>query len=377
MNKVSLSVLVGVVAIASGGLIWKASLHSALANSKPSEMAAKPIVEAVRVTRGDLIHKLEANATLEAFEAADLYPKVSGYLSTVNVDIGDHVKSGQVLAVISLPEVDHELAEAKAQLDARNAELALQRLTVARDQELYNEHGITDQAFDEAKSKTAIAEAQINVTAAAIEKLKTTIAYTKIVAPFDGVVTQRLVNRGDFVQSAASGRTTPLFSVQKLDKIRVFFDVPENDVSHVKVGNLAQIMPFGLEGKVLTGKVTRDAQRLDTETRHMKTEVDLPNTNEMLYPGMYAQVVLETGRTKDVLLLPASAIKSSSNGSSVFLIQNGRVNRRAIKTGDSTADTVEIVSGLSEGDQIVKNAKKAPQEGAYVQMAAAADGQKK
>jgi multidrug efflux pump subunit AcrA (membrane-fusion protein) len=120
----------------------------------------RPIVETVHPHRVDLIHRLDSNATIEAYETADLYPKVSGYLSEVKVDIGDHVKSGQLLAVISIPELEKELAEDKAQLEAKQADLALQQLTLKRQETLFRAKGITEQALDEIRSKTAIAAAE-------------------------------------------------------------------------------------------------------------------------------------------------------------------------------------------------------------------------
>lgn len=335
-------------------------------NGAAPAAAAPQAVDVVHPRRQDMVHKVDTNATLEAYESADLYPKVSGYLAEVRVDIGDHVKAGQVLAVIEIPELEKELAEAKAQLEAKRADLALQQITLTRQETLYKAQGTTEQAFDEIKSKAAVAVAQRDLAAATVEKIKTMLAYTHIAAPFDGVVARRLVNRGDFVQAATGGKTTPLITVQHIDTIRVFCDVPESEISRLKTGDVATVKPFGLDGKALSGTVARTARRLDAETRNMRTEIDLPNPQEQLYPGMYAQVSLETNRHPNVLTLPASAVQSDAKGSFAFFVQDGSIDRRPIKTGMAEAGLVEVLEGVDEGAQVVTVAKSAPAQGTPV-----------
>jgi RND family efflux transporter MFP subunit len=319
-----------------------------------------------------VVHKVDSNASLEAFETADLYPKVSGYLSVVNVDIGDHVKAGQVLAVISIPELEKELAEAKAQLEAKRANLELENVTVKRQETLFKAHGITDQAFDEAKSRTAVASAQVDLAAATVDKIKTLLGYTHIVAPFDGVVSQRLVNRGDFAQAATGGRTTPLFTVQQVATIRVFCEVPESEIAHLHPGDPAGVKPYGLDGKTFLGTVTRLSLRLDPETRKMRTEIDLPNADGSLYPGMYAQVALETIKHANVVAVPATAVGSDADGKYVYVVQDGHIARRPVKTGLIETGQAEIVDGLAEGADVVTVAKGAPTAGTAVRTAGGA-----
>lgn len=363
MNRSLLTwiVVLAVLALTAGGL------YRLVASRSGNETAAPaPTVQTVRPKRIDLTHKVDVNATLEAYESADLFPKVSGYLSAVNVDIGDHVKAGQVLSVISMPELEKERAEAEAQLAAKRADLGLENVTLKRQEALFKARGITDQAFDEAKSKTAVAAAQVDLAVATVDKIKTLLTYTQIVAPFDGVVAQRLVNRGDFVQAATAGRTTPLFTVQHVDTIRVFCDVPESEVPRLHVGDAASVRPYGLNDKAIAGTVTRLSLRLDPETRNMRTEIDLPNPDESLYPGMYAQVSLETNKHPGVLTVPASAVGSDTNGTFVYVVRDGRVEQQPIKTGLVEGGQAEIVDGLREGADVVTVAKGAPAPGTVV-----------
>ena len=319
--------------------------------------------------RGDIAHSLETDSELEAWEVADLFPKVSGYLTDVRFDIGDHVKAGQVLAVISVPELDKQLAEDEAQLAAKRADLTLQQVTLKRQEELFKGHAITDQAFDTSKAQAAVAVAQADLAAATVAKDKTLLAYTQIVAPFDGIVAQRLVNRGDFVQAATGALSSSLFTVEDIATVRVFAEVPESDVARLHVGDPASVKAYGLSGEAVKGTIARFAYRLDPATRNMRTEVDLPNPDNRLYPGMYARVALATDQRHNVLTLPSSAVLSDSTGSFVYVIKDNHIERRPIRTGLADGGAVEIVDGLTEADTVVTTGKGAPAPGTAVQIA--------
>lgn len=297
-------------------------------------------------------------ASVEAFESTDLYAKDAGFLTEVKADIGDHVKQGQVLAVIDDPELLKQVDSAKATLAARRemaraaeaaveqsrkaldvvrsqqagyaADLGLAEATLKRQEELFGSKAITNQQLDEARAHTevaraqagvagakvagaeadvtaaqanlAVATAQIAVAEAEAARLETLLQYTKVTAPFDGVITRRMVNRGDLVQSGTSNRGTPLFTCQRIDTVRVFCDVPEVNAVGIEPGVAATVKLFGLNNQVINGKVTRVGTALSAATRTMRAEVDLPNPDEKLRPGMFAQVTLtvaEGPRTAD------------------------------------------------------------------------------
>src|SRR6476620_822421 len=260
-SRAGINVLVVVFGVGASGLVAERHLVASPSPVNSTKADSAQRIEVVRPHRVTVAQRLQTNATLEAFEEADLFAKVSGYLSDVRVDIGDHVKAGQVLAVIDIPEMEQELAEAKAQLESKQsslesarsqldqykANITLQNALLRRREELGAEgHFVSDRTLDEvraaaeiAKADLSVAEAncalaanQVDVAAATVEKIKTLLAYRQIVAPFDGVVARRLVNRGDLVQVATPAtRTTPsagsLFTVQRIDTVRVFCDVPE------------------------------------------------------------------------------------------------------------------------------------------------------
>ena len=387
-----------IIAGAAGTLFYFGATPPSKATT--AALDSLPSVDVVKPDGATLVQRVQGNATLEAFEDTDLFAKVSGYLSDVRVDIGDHVKAGQVLAVIDVPEMKQELAEAKAQLESKKssleaarrqldhhkADVALQ-VGLAKDREQLGQgrQFISDRTLDQVRANADIAKADLGVAeanrdlaanqadlaAATVEKIRTLLTYTQIVAPFDGVVARRQVNRGDLVQAATSTRTAPLFKVQRIDTIRVFCDVPENEVSHVRVGDGASVKVFGLNGEPLIGTITRFAYRLDPETRNMRTEIDLPNTDERLYPGMYAQVSLELGRRNDVLAVPVTAIGSDAQGTFVFAVQDNRIERKAVKVGIRDNGRAEIIEGLSENAAVVVAARSAPRAGTVVKSVGA------
>jgi multidrug efflux pump subunit AcrA (membrane-fusion protein) len=260
-----------------------------------------------------------APATVQAYYATDLYAKESGYALHVDADIGDHVKAGQVLAVIDNPELQMQFARTEAAVQQANAalevakrrligmqaELGLQQLTLKRQEQLFTGKAVTNQQIDEQRAKEsvsraasevgradiALAEANLQAATADLHRLQALLQYTKIVAPFDGVVTRRFINPGDLVQAATSTRPmTPLFTCQKLDVVRVFADVPEASAITIRQGSPAQVRLYGPAAQTISGSVTRIASALDSATRTMRVEIDLPNPDEKLLPGMYAQV---------------------------------------------------------------------------------------
>src|SRR6266446_7535175 len=399
-KRMGIKVLVVVAGVGAAGIVadWHLAASPSPVNSTKAD--SPPRVEVVRPRRVTVAQRLQTNATLEAFEETDLFAKVSGYLSDVRVDIGDHVKAGQVLAVIDVPEMKQELAEAKAQLaskqstlesarrqlDHNKADVALQS-ALSKDREQLGEgrQFISDRTLDQvhanaeiAKADLGVAEAnrdlaanQVDLAAATVEKIKALLTYTQIVAPFDGVVARRQMNRGDLVQAATATRTTPsagsLFTVQRIDTIRVFCDVPENDVPHLHIGDPAIVKPSGFDGESFTGRVTRFSLRLDPETRNMRTEIDLSNPEERLYPGMCAEVSLEMNRRPDALTVPAAAVGSDGDGNFVYTITDNRITRLAIKVGLTDNGRIEVTAGLSEETPVVATVKGVPPPGTAVQ----------
>jgi membrane fusion protein, multidrug efflux system len=260
-------------------------------------------------------------ATIQAFFATDLYAKDSGYISQVQADIGDHVKKNQPLALIDDPELEQQVERARAavqqggaavdvakrRLVGLQADVTLQQVTLRRSEQLFSGKAVTNQQLDEQRAKEGVsranlevgqadiklAEANLQSATADLRRLQALLEYTKITAPFDGVITRRTVNPGDLVQSGTASRpTAPLFTCQEIDMVRVFADVPETSAAAVRPGWPVEVRLFGPGGQTIRGNVIRTSGALDPTTRTMRIEIDLPNPDETLLPGMYAQVSL-------------------------------------------------------------------------------------
>ena len=381
-----------------------------------------PTVEVISVKRGSISRHIELPATLAAFEESELFSKASGYVQEVSADIGDHMKTGQVLAVLDVPELKADLLEAKAVLTARQksleasdatveqskklleisqktadryrAEYSLQQVTLKRLEALAEAKAATDQQMDDARTKTEVAKAelavaeakvagseadvkaamanrevaaaQVDVAGAQLQKVNALLEYTKITAPFDGVITRRSVNRGDLMQSAVTSRGMSLFTIQKTDQIRVFCEVPENEVSYINIGDYASVAPYGSAVKAVEGKITRFSPMLNATTRTMRVEVDLPNPTEKLLAGMYAQVVFECAKKENVITVPLSAVVNDGKADAVYVVASDQVVKTPVKTGLSDGTKVEIVEGLSEEAKVIATAKTAPAAGTTV-----------
>jgi multidrug efflux pump subunit AcrA (membrane-fusion protein) len=313
-----------------------------------SESPAKPKVPD---EQAQPVTTVAAPATVEAFFATDLYAKNAGYVSQINNDIGDHVKKGQVLAIIYDPELQAQsettqatvgqnkasLDVAKRELAGMEADLALQRVTLERQKVLFAGKAATAQMLDEAqakedassatvetgKAKINLAEANLEAARAEANRLQKLLEYNKIIAPFDAVVTRRLVNPGDLVQAATSTRTTPLFTCQKIDVVRVFAFVPESSASAIRPGTRAQVKLFNPAGPTIDGAVTRVAHALDPSTRTMRVEVDLPNSDEKLQPGSYARVTFAIEPSKKGTAKLYSLIDDGGTRRGTFVPTNG------------------------------------------------------
>jgi len=391
-----------------------------------------PSVEVERPERRPMARRLSVPATLEALERTDLYAKATGFVAELKVDLGDRVKAGQLLVALEVPELTRDLEEARARRAAQSASLqaagaavdqARQRVEVARgalgarrierawrevlhsrQKQLHEEKSVTDQDLEESSSRLGVARAeegtalaqvasaqaevrvaesardaaasQLEVARAQTEKIETMLGYTRIVAPFDGVITRRLVDRGALVQAAAATatRTSPLLTIQNAERMRVSIDVPEVDVPFLRGGDPARVRPHGWDGPGVEGRVARAAGALQTETRTMRAEIDLPNPDGRLLPGMYAQVTLELDRRPDALTIPAQALLTEGGEPFVYTVKDGRAVRTPVKIGLDDGVRLEIVQGVGDQDLVVVTGKSLLSPGALVRTVSQGSG---
>jgi RND family efflux transporter MFP subunit len=344
--------------------------------------APVPSVQVTTPHRAAVSRTLTLPGSVEAFEKAKLYAKVAGYLEKIHVDIGDRVKQGQVLAVLDVPEMtmeyaqaEAELTEAKAQHAKVQADYELQKVIHERSKTLRAREAITQQDLDEAKAKyevaaagVKLAQARIDNTQAHLSKLKTLVDYAKIKAPFDGIVTERFVDPGALIQAAttASVNISPVVTVQRADTVRVFVDVPEPDVPAVDQGDPATLVLSALPQKKFEGVVTRFASALDPSTRTMKVEVDFPNPEGLLHPGMYGNLTLALETRAEVLTLPATALLTERDRTFVYVVEDGKARKVEVTTGIDDGIRVEIVKGLQGTEAVVVAGASAVTDGGAV-----------
>jgi RND family efflux transporter MFP subunit len=307
-------------------------------------------------------------ATTLAFTAANIYARASGYIVERKVDIGDHVRQGQLLAQITAPELDHQIAQNQATLAQNNAAVKqaeasqeLARVTWQRNGTLVRQGWVTQQQGDTDRLTLQAQQAAVDAAkqlAAAQEGLLSVLrqqkSYQSVVAPFDGIVTQRNINIGDLVQAdAASG--TFMFSVMQSDVIRTQVYVPQDQAFGLKPGVEAVIRVPEIPNRTFAGKVTRIANALQPGTRTLLTEIDIPNPDGALSPGIYCTVELHIPQTTPTLLVPSEAIIFNRNGLQVAVMEDGVARIRTISVARDLGTQVEVRDGIKPGDRVVLN----------------------
>jgi RND family efflux transporter MFP subunit len=336
------------------------------------ETAAKaeeaPPVEVIKVDLAPPTQKLTLPGETRGWHSSTIYARVSGYVQKWIADIGDKVKKDQVLATIDTPELDAQLEAAQAQLKASEAEVTVKEADAEFAKTTFERWQgspkgvVSDQEREDKKARYASATAQLNAARARValdqanvDRLSFLTSFKKVTAPYDGVITERRVDIGDLVTAGSTSNTTLLYGIAQPDKIRVFANVPQTVSAEIVDGTAAQVTASELPGRVFEGKVTRTSRSIDRHARTLRVEVDLPNSDFALVPGMYVQVAFHLKPTSFVQV-PASAMIFRTAGPQVALIgDNGTVIFRAVTIARDNGSLVEIASGLSAGDRVALN----------------------
>lgn len=350
--------------LCAGAVRYYGSKHD-LAAAMEQRRNFVPNVRTAAVRASDGMMTVSLPATTTAFEAANIFARTSGYIEKRYVDIGDQVKAGTLLADITAPELDHQIAQAQATLTQDQATLhqteashELARVTNARDSDLVKQGWLTlqqgdndrltlaaqDSAVDVAKSNVAAQQAQIGI-------LSQEKAYQRVVAPFDGVVTQRYIDNGSLVQSGS----TMMFTMMRSDVIRIQLYVPQDEAFGVAPGVQAVVHVPEIPNRGFPGTVTRIARALQPGSRTLLTEIDVPNSDGALSPGIYCIVDLHIPRKTPSVVVPADAIVFNENGLHVAVVDNGTVRLQRISIARDFGKEVEVQQGLKAGDRVVLN----------------------
>lgn len=366
-----------------------------------TEPAGAPAV-AVAVTRAgrrDLSRELELAAEFRPYQEIEVHAKVAGFLQEIRVDVGDRVKKGQLLAVLEVPEFTDDLQRAAAARQRSDAELRRAHTELERTESAHaaahssytqlaavvkqRPNLVAAQELDDALARDRVSEAQVSSTQAALtasehqlqvsqadeEKVKTLLDYSRITAPFPGVITKRYADPGAMIQAGTASQTQamPVVRLSQVDRLRLVLPAPESVVARVHVGAPVAVRVPALE-RTFEGRVARFSGKVEVATRTMQTEVDVANPQQVLLPGMYAYATLTLDRRDDALAVPVQAVFTRDDKPYLLVVNAGkRIEERAVRLGVETPERVEVLAGLREGELVVVGNRSQLRPGLAVQ----------
>ena len=372
MHRVKIITAVAVVLLVIG---TGRTVMSRISNNKTLEIGtveqAKQYVKTTYPKSGGAGQTLSLPGTLQGYVQAPISARASGYLKRWHKDIGSVVKKGDLLAEIDAPEIDQQLSQAIAARQQATASLQLATSTMERWEALRKKDAVSQQELDERRSTAAQARANLAATDANVERLRQTAGFTRVVAPFSGVITRRNVDTGDLIDAGGgAGRT--MFVLSQTDPLRVYVNVPQTYAQRVKPGQEVDVTQSELLGQVFKGRVARTSQAIDPSTRTMQIEVTLPNREGILMPGAYVQVSLPLAVSK-ALTIPTNALMIRGTGMSVATVDaQGKIALKPIAIGRNYGVNVEVLDGVTAEDQIVLNPADSLNNGDQVVVAPAA-----
>ncbi len=356
-------------------------------------------VGVVRVGRKNVAQTLNISSELVPFQEIDVYAKESGYVTDLRVDYGSHVKANDVLAVLEIPELQSQLKQDDAAIKAASDQITYAQNEVTRMEAQHNVQKlqfdrlngvakskpgmVAQQEVDDSEAKADASDAQVAASQSSLQSARSMLAeaqakrehdqvlfdYSKITAPFDGVVTQRFANKGTLLQAGTSSSTQamPLVKLSEDDLFRLVIPVPESDVRFIHIGDPVNVIVPSLNNRAFPGTVTRFSEDVASDTRTMHTEVNVPNPQRVLIPGLYAQATITLEKKNDAVVVPNQALSQNGNQSTVDVVNSsGKIETRQVVTGIQTSTDTEIVSGVQEGEMVVTSDRSSLKAGESV-----------
>ncbi len=323
---------------------------------KETDEMAVPTVAVVKPRRSAPAEELVLPANVQAFIDSPIYARTNGYLKSWSVDIGAHVKAGQLLAEIDTPEVDQQLRQARADLGTAEANLRLSQIIAEHYSGLLKTDSVSKQDADNAEGDYAAKKAAVEAAQANVKRLEQLQSFEKIYAPFTGVITARNTDIGSLIDSGASGGTrTELFHIAQPDKLRIYVNVPEAYSQSAKIGLKADLTVPEYPGRRFEGTLVRTADAIDQATRTLLAEIDVNNPTGTLLSGAYAEVHFKLPVVSASFILPVNALLFRSEGLRVAAVENGHAQLKPITLSHDYGTEVEVVSGLKGDESIVVN----------------------
>ena len=374
------------------------SLSSCSGNRADHVQANGPTITVgvTKVVKKSLGRQITLSSELVPFQEIDVFAKQSGFVKKLMVDYGSHVKAGQVMAILEIPELEAQLQEDQAEIKNASNQVTKAQHELVRYQAQYNalhlqytrlnsvfqsQPGIVaQQEVDDAQGKDLAASSQVDAGQASLEAAQSQLSvakaklsrdqslfdYARITAPFNGVVTERYANLGTLVQAGTSSQAMPIVKLSEDDLFRLVIPVPESYVRYIKIGDPVDVHVPSLN-RTFPGKVSRFSVELKEATRTMHTEVDVKNRDRALMPGLYADADVALEHRDDIPTIPLQAVNHEGNKTTVFVVsRNGEIEDRPITLGLQTANDAEVVSGLAEGEEVVVSDRSALKPGEVV-----------
>jgi RND family efflux transporter MFP subunit len=349
------ALLVGVVIYM--GIHQRAMAETNLGSA--TERNAITTVYVIQPKSGAALQEIVLPGNAQAFSDTPIYARTNGYLKRWYVDIGAHVKQGQLLAEIETPEVDHQLEQARADLKTSQANEQLASITAARWQNLLKTNSVSKQETDQAVSDLSARQATVDSMAANVHRLEQLQSFEKIYAPFAGVITARNTDIGALINAGAGGIPSELFHMASVNRLRVYVAVPEVDSNAAQNGAKANLTLDEFPGETFQGTIVRNSEAIDLNSRTLNVEVDIDNSDGRIKTGAYVFVHLKSPEPSKAsaqsLVIPANTLLFRSEGLRVGVVQNNRAELVPIKIGRDYGATVEVVTGLKPTDSVIVN----------------------
>lgn len=366
LRKVGIVAAVAAVAVAAGGIALRYRSEENLADWTRAQAA--PTVTLIRPKATVSANTLTLPANIQAYNSAPIFARTSGYVRRWYVDIGDMVRAGQTLAVLDAPEVDQQLAAARADFQTARANQMLAASTARRWQTMLEKDAVSKQETDEKLGDLAAKNAISSAARANVARLQATQGFTRLVAPFAGVVTSRSTQIGQLVTVGTSS-ATPLFTVSDVTRMRVFVRVPQGYSSQIHPGMHVSLTLPEYPGRSFDATLTRTAGAVDQSSGTVLVQLEAPNGDRALKPGAYAQAGFPVSATHGAVTLPASALIVGERGTQVALLgADGKAHLRSITIGTDRGNTVDVTAGLSASDRVIDTPPDSLQTGDAVRV---------
>jgi len=353
-------------------LVIYAGIHfrkDAAANRESStEGSGTPSVSVVYPKPDLAADEIALPGSTQAFIDTPIFARTSGYLKSWRVDIGAHVKKGDLLAEIETPELDQQLQQAESDLKNAQANLEIAEITNTRWQTLVKADTVSKQEADQTASDFHAKQALFEAAKANVRRLEQLQSFEKIAAPFDGVITARKTDIGALIQAGDSSTPRELFHIAAIQTLRIYISAPEVYASSVKVGEKVEVTLDSLPGEKFTGTLARTSEAIDQQSRTLNVEVDVENPEGRLLPGSYAFVRLKVPSSAGAVLIPTNTLLFRSEGLRVGVARNGHAELVPITIGHDFGNTVEVISGLTTKDALISDPSDSLVSGAEVRV---------